>query len=191
MTETTTIEICKLIVSVFMAIKNALLSIKFLVFCLIIGAISAFVPLSWWKWVKMPVVGKFCQVHHEFTILIFSLVLIVVSILYVGGIWHRHKEELRFSGLMESLTPVEMKAVCNAYYNGGKYSLPSCYAEIESLKKKELIMVSHKSDFLGEQEFVLPRKTHDYIGSHTDFFEKRGVKPDSPDNDKFTYGGMI
>ena len=186
----TTVEICKLIVSLFLGLKNAIVSIRFMSFLVVIAGISAYVPLSWWD-NKFPTVGKLCQAHHEVALITFWLALIVIVILYVGNIFRKHKEESDFAQLMEALTPVEMKALCNANHNGGKYSLPSCYAELESLKNKGLIVPSPESGSFGGQEFTLTRKAFLYIKGHKDFFTKQGIEPDPPDDDKVPYFARI
>lgn len=192
------IAISKLIVSTLLAIRDAFLSITFMMFCLIIAAISAFVPLSWWEWATMSSVGKFCREYREIALLAFGISLIILIIrfvrniiLYVRDIWCKRKDESRFADLMENLPPVEMKALCNAYHNGGKYSLPSCYAEIESLKKKGLIVVSPESGSFGGQEFTLSDKTYAYIKEHSDFFAKRGIEPDPPEEDEVPFCAVV
>ena len=194
----TALEFNKLIVSTLLAVRDAFLSITFMMFFLIIAAISAFIPLSWWEWVKMPCVGKVCQEYREIALLAFGISLIILIIrfvrdiiLYVRDIWCKCREESRFADLMENLPPVEMKALCNAYHNGGKYSPPSCYAEIESLKKKRLIVVSPESGSFGGQEFTLSDKTYAYIKKHSDFFAKRGIEPDPPEEDKVPFCAVV
>lgn len=80
-----------------------------------------------------------------------------------------------------------MKALCNTYYNEGKYSLPSGSAELESLKKKRLIEVSPESGTFGGQEFMLSLKVYEYFRKHAVFFEKQGIEPDPLEEGKVPF----
>ena len=186
----TTVEICKLAVSLFLRLKDAIVSIGFMLFLVVFAGIGAHVPLAWWN-KKFPTVGKLCQAHHEVISITFWLALIAMIMLFCRDIFHKLRAESDFAKLMESLTPVEMKALCNAYHKGGKHLLPSCVAELDSLKEKGLIVVSSESDTFGGREFTLSSKTYEYIKKHTDFFEKRGIKPGPPEKDKVPFFAVV
>lgn len=173
-------EIIKSIHVPFLAVKDAVLSIRGMVFLLCASSVGAFVPLAWWNKIGMLKIGRFCAANYEWFLLGVGISLLLLILLLIQDKWESRKRKKEFDSLMSTLNPAEVKALCNAFHNNGKYSIPSCAAELESLKKHDLIVVSSEPGNFGGREFVLSHDVCMYLKVHTDYFSKRGVAPDPP-----------
>ncbi len=172
------IEWFKFIVTQMIALKNFVFSVGVMSFCVGCGVVTAFSPLEWWKKIGLPNMGKYFKEYHEVILIITIIVIVILVVRLIRIPFSQWK-------LMRALNPSEKQVLCNAYYNEGKYSLPSNAVELKSLAKYGLIIVSEESDQWGGQEFSLFKGTKRYLEKHPDYFEKCGVKPEPPVWEKY------
>ena len=192
MAETSTaVEIVKLIQATILAVKDTIFSIAGMTFVFCVSIVGAFVPLSWWNNIRMPKVGSFCIAEKEWFLLGMGISFLMLALLVILRYLRKRGQEKEFVVLMSSLNLAEVKALCNAFHYNGKYSLPSCAVELESLRKHNLIIVSPEPGNFGGQEFVLSHTVSEYLREHGDYFIRRGVKPDPPIEDRLPYFAIV
>lgn len=106
----------------------------------------------------------------------FLAVLLLVMEKYAA-----HKENCAFDQMMGLLSKEELQALCNTYFNNGKWSLYSSSVVLTSLKQKQLILASETEGNFGSIEFALTDRARDYLTKHPDFFSNQKISPEQED----------
>jgi len=175
------VEVVKAAGSFLVATKNMVFSKRSMAALASLCALGAFAPARWWDCMGMVKSNAFCKEHHEYLVLGCCVAALTFVWLVVQVVWNKKAKERRFDKTMRSLSDVEVQALCNAYYNRGKYSIPSCAAELQSLNELQLIVVPKEPGNFGGQEFVLRPEVTAYLKDKNNYFTKRGIKPQKPE----------